>query len=307
MSTNHDLRRPEQRDARRWMKLIGTNYTQAFRDVGSPLAQGILGDRLTVGGLLEVLDEHPDLGDNGVNAGLNTGVPYLDAEGNIDGRFDSLFSDVAAAAEFLRMFTFDPAAGAPGRARQEEWGIGSYQLKRTAEKFLGSYISNGQLIWAALTLGLPVSVDGEDYDSPNVSIDVPELEHTYVWNLLNRGPRGAHDYRPPRFELLRAALDEYSATGGISGFNAAKKRASVEAAAWRRGDMRFHRWLVSQADRDGNVGRVAADYKYGTEQSEDPIARVPGDLIAILESYNADKVFVENARMAIAEWDALDR
>jgi hypothetical protein len=289
------------------MKLTGTGYTEAFRDVGSPLAQGILGDRLTVDRLLEVLDEYPDLGDNGMNAGLNTGRPYLDAQGNIDGRFASLFSNVAAAAEFLRMFTFEPMSGAAGQAGQVEVGVGSYQLKHTAEKFLGSYISNGQLIWAALALGLPVSVDGEDYDSPNVSIGIPTLEHTYVWNGLNRGPRDAHDYRPPRFELLRAAIDEYSATGGISAFSAAEKRASVEAAAWRQGDMRFHRWLVSQADRDENVGRVAADYKYGTEQSEDPIARVPEDLITILESYNADEQFVENARLAIAEWNTLAR
>ena len=289
------------------MKLTGTGYTEAFRDVGSPLAQGILGDRLTVGRLLDVLDEYPDLGDGGMNADLNNRKPYLDAQGNIDGRFGSLFSHIAAAAEFLRMFTFEPMLDATGQAGGDELGVGSYQLKHTAEKFLGSYISNGQLIWAALALRLPMSADGADYDNPNVVVGVPALEHTYVWNGQNRGPRNAHDYRPPRFEMLRAALDEYSATGGISAFTPAEKRASVEVAAWRQGDMRFHRWLVSQADRDENVGRVAADYKYGTEQSEDPIARVPGDLITILESYNAGERFVENAHLAIAEWNTLAR
>ena len=300
MSTNHELRRPAQRDARRWMTLTGTKYTEAFRDVGSPLAQGILGDRLTVNQLLDVLHEHPDLGDNGVNTDLNGGVPYLDGQGNIDGRYRALFSHVAAAAEFLRMFTVSAGVDV-----QEGFGVGSYQLKHTAENFLGFYISNGQLIWAALVLGLPVTADGEDYDSPNVSIGVPELEHTYVWNVLNRGPRNVHHYRPPRLERLRSALDEYAATGSISTSSTAQTSSAAERAAGWQGDLRFHRWLISQANRDQQVGRVAADYKYGTEQSEDPIAREPEDLIAILESYNADESFLENARMAIAEWDGM--
>jgi hypothetical protein len=284
------------------MTLTGTKYTDAFRDVGSPLAQGILGDRLTVSQLLEVLHEHPDLGDNGVNTDLNDGVPYLDGQGNIDGRYRSLFSHVAAAAEFLRMFTVGPASGDD---QQTTSGIGSYQLKHTAEEFLGFYISNGQLIWAALVLGLPVTTHGEDYDSPNVSIGIPELEHTYLWNLQNRGPRNAHHYRPPRLERLRAALDEYAATGSISASSTAPESSAADSAAGWQGDLRFHHWLISQADRDQQVGRVAADYKYGTEQSEDPIAREPADLIAILESYNADESFLENARMAIAEWNEM--
>lgn len=284
------------------MTLTGSKYTEAFRDVGSPLAQGILGDRLTVSQLLAVLQKHPDLGDNGVNTDLNGGVPYLDGQGNIDGRYRALFSHVAAAVEFLRMFTVGQVSGDDDQGTS---GIGSYQLKHTAENFLGFYISNGQLIWAALVLGLPVTAEGQDYDSPNVSIGVPELEHTYVWNVLNRGPRNAHHYRPPRFELLRAALDEYAATGSISASSTAQEASSADSAAGWQGDLRFHRWLISQADRDQQVGRVAADYKYGTEQSEDPIAREPADLIAILQSYNADESFLENARMAIAEWNGM--
>src|ERR1035437_2559088 len=120
MTTNHDNRRQVQRDAHLWAEYTGTNYTSALRVVGSPLAQGILGERITPQQLMQVLDTYPALGENGMNAAS----PYRNGDGLILGS-NKLFLDVVLAAEVLQMFT--PAA---------EPTIGSYSLKHTAEEFL---------------------------------------------------------------------------------------------------------------------------------------------------------------------------
>lgn len=289
-SSNHDNRRQVQRDARLWAQLTGTNYTTALREVGSPLTQGILGDRITVQQLLEALDAYPDLGESGVNAD----EPYRNADGLILAGKD-LLSDVILAAEFLQMFT--PAA---------EAASGSYGLKHLAEDFLKpvrSYITNGQLIWAAAAVGLTIS--RQERGSLNVEIGVSEVEYDYARNALRRDssqrPK-AHDYQPPRWKHLVRALDEFGATGEITDVE-----DNLMSLQRDDGDRRFHDWLVSQAGRADPVGDVLGDYRYGTEQSQDPIARRPEDLLDLLASYGASEDIVGIAREAIAEWLTVSR
>ncbi|TFC38973.1 hypothetical protein [Cryobacterium sp. TMT2-14] len=287
-TSNHDNRRQVQRDARTWAQLTGTNYTTALREVASPLTQGILGDRITVAQLMQALDTYPDLGEFGVNADK----PYRNADGLIFGGKE-LYSDVILAAEFLQMFT--PAA---------EPATGSYSLKHKAEEFLKpvrSYITNGQLIWAAAAIGLPIS--RLERDNPNVEIGVSELEYSYARGALrgvsSQRPK-AHDYQPPRWTHLRGALDQFAATGDVG--DVGENQMSLQRAD---GDLRFHDWLVSQAGRPDPVGDVLGDYKYGTEQSQDPIARTPEDFLGLLASYGASGDIVDIAHKAIAEWRAL--
>ena len=284
MTTNHDNRRQVQRDARLWAEYTGTNYTSALRVVGSPIAQGILGERITLRQLMQALDTYPALGENGMNAAS----PYRNGDGLILGS-NKLFLDVVLAAEVLQMFT--PAA---------EPTIGSYSLKHTAEEFLGpvrSYVTNGQLIWAAAAIGLPMSQP--ERDSPNVVFGVTELEYTYAYNSARNGrerPK-AHDYRPPRWSHLRGALDQFSATGEVGDVG-----QDLMSLKREPGDLRFHDWLVSQAERDDPIGDLATDYKYGTEQSEDPVAHKPEDLLEILDPSRASDGAIEAAHAAIAEW-----
>lgn len=284
MTINHDIRRQVQRDARLWAEYTGTKYTSSLRAVGSSLAQGILGERITLGQLMQALDTYPTLGENGMNAPS----PYRNGDGLIDGR-DDLFLSVVLAAEVLQMFT--PAT---------EPTIGSYSLKHLAEKFLSpvkSYITNGQLIWAAAAIGLPMS--RLEPDSPNVFIGISELEYTYAYSSVMAGgnrPK-ADTYQPPRWSHLRRALDQFSESGEIG--NVGEDLMSLKREP---GDLRFHNWLVSQAERDDPIGDLAADYKAGVEQSEHPVAREPEDLLEILDSANASDEATQAAQAAIEQW-----
>ncbi|MEV5053689.1 hypothetical protein [Arthrobacter sp. LAR12-1-1.1] len=46
-STNHEQNRELQQDARAWADFTGTNYTDALRQITSPLAHRLLGDRVS--------------------------------------------------------------------------------------------------------------------------------------------------------------------------------------------------------------------------------------------------------------------
>lgn len=46
-STNHEQNHGLQPDARAWADFTGTNYTAALRQMTSPLAQGLLVDRVS--------------------------------------------------------------------------------------------------------------------------------------------------------------------------------------------------------------------------------------------------------------------
>lgn len=285
MTTNRDTRRPVQQDARVWAKNTGTNYTTALRAVDSPLTQGILGKRITARQLIQTLDRYPTLGDNGVNAEN----PYRDDDGMIQGS-DDLFLRVVLVAEMLQMFT--PAA---------EPTIGSYELKHTAEAFLAPtkpYITNGQLIWAAAAIDLPIS---EPDGGPNVMIGISEIENTYVFNAVRSGRERptAHHYQPPRWNQLRGALEQYQATAEIGDVG-----QNLMALKRESGDLRFHEWLIEQTERDGYIGKLSTDYRYSTEQGQHQIAYVPEDLLMILEQEWAPSDFVEAAHALITEWQS---
>lgn len=283
VTANHDTRRHIQRDARLWAELTGTNYTTALRQVGSPLAQGILGDRLTVEQLRAALEGVPSLGEFGFDV-----APRLSDPDGLRGN-TSMFLGVVLSAEVLRMFTptSDLSAGS---------AVSSYSLKHTAEWLLGAhqpYVSNGELIWAAATLGLPMS----EPDGPNVLIGIADPEHTYVRKALGHGDSlpGAHHHKPAGWDHLRAALEEHSATGAIP------RRMVPEPPAPREG-LEFHNWLVEQARRPDPVGDLAADYEYGVRQSEDEIVTSPAELRELIEAYGASESVLAAVDAAAEEW-----
>jgi hypothetical protein len=290
-TSNHDNRRQVQRDARLWAELTGTNYTTALREVGSPLTQGILGERITVAQLIQALDRYPTLGDSGVGSSRL----FRNADGTINGGVD-LITDVILAVEFLRMFS---------PATDPESKVSSYGLKHVAEKLLKparSYISNGQMIWAAAAIGLPIS--RLERGNLNVEIAVPDLEYNYASGVArgsSQSPK-AHDHQPPRFRHLRDALDEFEATGAI-----AATGEDLMSLQRDEGDMRFHNWLVSQAGRGDSVGSLATDYDGSIVRHEDPIVRSPADLLKIMDTYQVSDDVLEAANKAIAEWRAVSR
>ena len=280
MTINHDNRRQVQRDAREWARQSGSNYTSALRQVGSPLAQGILGERITPQKLTEALDKYPTLGE----FGLSSDQPLRNVDGQI--ARGGLFLGVVLAAEVLRMFT--PTANP---------SISSYSLKHTAETFLGpvmSYVSNGQLIWAAAAIGLPMLTnDG----GPNARIAVSEPEHTYARKALGHGNErpGGHDFQPPGWNRLRDALDQFTATGNIGD-------QLMPVVTKYFADLAFHTWLVGQSGRRDPVGDLARDYTAGTEESEHQIARGPEDLRDIVEAVAGSADVLAAVDSAIAEW-----
>ncbi|TDD36822.1 hypothetical protein E1287_09855 [Actinomadura sp. KC06] len=61
-SNNHTQNRELQHDARAWAAFTGTKYTAALRQMSSPLAQGLLGDRVSARQLIAVLNDHELIG-----------------------------------------------------------------------------------------------------------------------------------------------------------------------------------------------------------------------------------------------------
>ncbi len=176
-SPNHTNNRELQQDAHAWAAFAGVKYTTALRQIQSPLAQGILGERLSARRLIAVLTEHPVLSRSGVSFLGENGL-YSDAPWSLSGPSD--FLELALIADALRMFTPIAASARPD--------VSSYSLKHTAENFLAphcSYVSNGRLIWVAAALGLFILA--EDEGSPNVAVGVSELEHDYVQRMSGYG------------------------------------------------------------------------------------------------------------------------
>jgi hypothetical protein len=289
-SSNSNARdRKVQQDTRAWAKLTGSNYTTALRQVESPLAQGILGERPSARALISTLDDHPLIGaDGGVFFLSEAGfyAEHADKQWSFNGSSD--FVEMALLIEFLRMFT----AIAPG----ETPSVGSYSLKHTAENFLAphcSYVSNGRLIWAAAALGLPMI---EQEDSINLLIGVSEHEHDYVKGMIGRGteePKG-HHYRPAGFTHLKTALEEYAADKRVPS-RWEQPEPSTETFP-------FHDWMMQQAERDDVVGDLAGDYFAGVEGSYHRIAGTPQELLDILRELSAMDEAFSSAEEAITEW-----
>ncbi|SDZ26577.1 hypothetical protein [Herbiconiux ginsengi] len=308
MTTDNDItlrlqNRELQRDARAWQRFAGMKYTEALRLMQHPLAQGILGDRISARELIRVLTEHQvlvdlddgqtitNLGENGLWSAFEQ--PLICAE-------ERDFLDLVLTIEVLRMFTVTPAPND---------GAHSYSLKHVAENFLGSvlrdhsYVSNGKLIWAAAALGLPLaeSSPGERSLNANLGLNPQQVQYARGMNRLGTQPR-AHHHRPPGYRHLLAALEHYAKTGETT-----ERWNGVDDAAEPLTSP-FHEWLIAQVDSAGERGAIgsretlAFDYIAGIADSDHGVARVPEELLTILHNVGAaDEVF-DAARSAIAEW-----
>lgn len=311
MTTNNDslrnLDRGLQRDARAWQRFTGMKYTKALRLMQHPLAQGILGERISSRALIRVLTEHPVLVDSGVGAGATSDSTNLGENGiwsaldhPLEHGSEDSFLRLVMAAEVLRMFT---PIGAPADT------VSSYSLKHVAENYLGdylgdfSYVTNGKLIWAAAALGLPLAeIDPGEY-SPNVFVGVDPQQAEYSQGMAGQGPAPrAHHHRPPGYEYLRSALEVYAATGsGVAQWNGVDEAAEPLTSP-------FHEWLIAQVSADGRrdvLGtreNLAYDYGAGVDGSFHSIARNPEDLMFILSETSASPQSFEAARVAIIDW-----
>ena len=259
-SDNHQHSRELQQDARAWARFTNTNYTAALRQMTSPLAQGLLGHRVSARDLIAVLDEHPLVGaDDGLPLLSDNGY-YDDTPWMFNGRTD--FIELAMVIDMLRMFTSTPP--------DEELEVSSYSLKHTAEEFLAphcTYVSNGRLIWAAAALDLPM-VESEG-GNLNLLIGVSEREHDYVSRTVRDGHRRpqAHHYQPAAFTFLVEALNR-AADGEFLNGPWLPPTVVPQSAP-------FHDWLVQQAPRPDPVGHFAFDYAAGVRDSDHRAARTP--------------------------------
>lgn len=290
-SSNHLDNRDIQKDARAWAAFTGSNYTAALRQMKSPLAQGLLGERLSARKLIAMLSEHPLIGDR-------DGSPRLGENGvNSEQAWsfvrDVDFIELALVADFLRLFPVSDAGTGSG--------ISSYTLKHTAEEFLKphcSYVSNGRLIWVAAALGLPLSSVEYDINNPNLMVGVTEHEHDYVRRAADPAkpaPQG-HHYRPAGFQHLEAALQQAS-TGTLTAERWNEVVSEPDPAP-------FHDWLLLQLGRRDAVGEVAFYYSAGVNDSDHDIAHQPEEFLNILHTVGASSEFYAAAERAVAEWAA---
>lgn len=286
-STNHTHNRELQQDARAWADFTGTNYTAALRQMASPLAQGLLGDRVSARRLIATLDDHELIGARGGDQVLGEYGFLSKGPWRFNGETD--FIELALITDMLRLFT--PVSGA---VKPE---VGSYSLKHTAEWFLAphcSYVSNGRLIWAAAALG--VRIVDQHGAGPNLLIGVSEREHDYVRRMVGPGktkPQADH-YRPTGYGHLQAALVGAAAGEQITDRWIQPTHAKEPAP--------FHDWLILQADRDDVVGDLAGDYAAGVRDSDHRIARTPDELLAIFYEIDHMPEAYDSVVIAIAEW-----
>lgn len=286
-SDNHTHDRELQQDARAWADFTCTKYTAALRQMGSPLAQGLLGERVSARHLIATLDEHAVIGTCGGSPRLGENGFRSEATWRFDRETD--FIELALITDMLRMFTPIPDSATPE--------VGSYSLKHTAEEFLAphcSYVSHGRLIWAAAALGLPVADPGGS--GPNLLIGVPEREHDYVRRMTGSGqtrPKADH-HRPAGYEYLQSALARAAAGERIAGAWVRPAPVAVSAP--------FHDWLVLQAGRNDVIGDLAGDYVAGVRDSDHRIARTPDELLAIFHVVAHSPEAYDAVVSAIAEW-----
>ncbi|WBU36703.1 hypothetical protein [Homoserinibacter sp. YIM 151385] len=285
--SDDNAKRALQQDARAWSAFTGTKYTAALRQMSHPLAQGLLGERVSARRMIATLEQHPVVGARGGDPVLGENGMRSDSPWSFDGKTD--YIELALITEMLRMFTPSADGDTPE--------VGSYSLKHTAEWFLSphcSYVSNGRLIWAAAALGLPIA--GQDGDGPNLLIGVSEREHDYVRRMIGKGstaPR-VHHFRPAGYEYLQMAL-AHATAGEPPEDNWIRPSAEDQAAP-------FHDWLVLQHSRDGWDGRFATDYAAGIQYSEHGLARTPDELLAILHGVSRANEAYDAAVRLIADW-----
>lgn len=307
-----------ERDAKAWSKYSGMKYTQALRLLEHPLAQGILGDRICVRDAIRVLTEHPVLSEpvwdsdsDGEEFETDERVTHLGENGLFSAETRPLSADgekdylrLVLTAEILRAFT---------RISEPQSDAYSYNLKHTVEDFLRehlgdfSYIANGQVIWAAATLGVPLaeSNPGEFSLNANFGLVPEQVEYARRMRRYGGGSRHevhAHQHRPPGYLFLQQALQRYRDTGEAPDrWNGVDEHAEPQTSP-------FHEWLITQAAPKGERGmqgpreRLAGDYAAGVQDGDHGVAIQPEDLLDILHGAGADEQFFDMARSAILDW-----
>lgn len=299
--------RAQQQDARAWAKFTGCNYTAALRQMQSPLAQGLLGERVSARHLIKTLEEHELLryDENMLASGEVMLGPYgyiSRTPFTFNGERD--YIDLAVITEVLRMFTPTPEKVAPE--------IASSSMTLTAEWFLSPLnvgLSDGQqgkVIWAAAAMGLPLSTtnptgySSERYDA-SLWIGVSEREHDYVRRMVAYNPLerpNAHHHRPAGYGFLREVLPRAAAGEFIIEDWAPPATCETETP--------FHDWLTRQTDRRGRVGTLATDYVAGVHDSDHGIAATPGDLLTIFNEIDHSDNAYDSLVRAITEYMSAD-
>lgn len=274
MTIDHADANIHRRDIRAWKRINAAKYTSVLRQIESPLTQGILGARLSPHHLAQAFERVPTPG------GDRSGRWRLGEDGRFDGppMVDSGhgYIDTVLAVEFLRGFT-----ATDFRAR----GVSSVQLTELAQHFLGDLcpgLSVGRMVWAAVAVGLYISVD---YDSSIIKIRVDEQE---VARLARSGPAAATD----RLKYLRRSLNDLT-SGRILGIPPA---ANTDP----RPKNGFHHWLEAQIERSDAVGAMARDYVTGFDTGRHRSATWPADLKNLLFE-------LEAGPDALAAADEVDR
>ncbi|PRY57153.1 hypothetical protein BCF74_11675 [Knoellia remsis] len=286
-NNTNGARRAFQQDARAWSVFTDTNYTSALRQISSPLAQGLIGPRVSARRLISVLNDHELIGAHGGAPRLSERGIRSDSPWNFNGKTD--YIELALVTDTLRMFTPTSGSDTPE--------VGSYSLKHTVEQFLSphvSYVSNGRLIWAAAALGLPIT--DPDGAGPNLLIGVSDREHDYLRRMVGSGqtrPQANH-YRPTGYEYLRTALPQ-AAAGDLIAKRWVRPEMVAEPAP-------FHDWLIQQIDRDDIVGDLAGDYLAGVRESGHRVARTADELLAIFHEISHSTGAYEAVVTSIAEW-----
>ncbi|XBH22970.1 hypothetical protein V5R04_07100 [Jonesiaceae bacterium BS-20] len=287
MTSKTTPNRGMQQDARAWLTFTDSHYLAAQRQVSSPLAQGILGPRISARKLIRTLQDHPLIGANGGEQRLGDNGYGSTLPWSFNGTSD--YIQLALIIEVLRMFT--PVSDDANQ------GVSSYALKHTAERFLEphlGYVSNGQLIWAAAALGLPLSAEGTS--DTNLMVGVSEREHDYVNRMASPGRRRpvANHFQPAGYEFLKSALPR-AAAGEILSSRFTPPAIAVEPAP-------FHDWLSLQTGRHDPVGDLARDYDEGVHSSDHDIARTPDQMLTVLQGVpHAPEAYIAVVG-AIGEW-----
>ncbi|MBQ9917136.1 MAG: hypothetical protein IJO71_08050 [Microbacterium sp.] len=309
--------REVQRDARAWSEFSGMKYTRALRLMEHPLAQGILGERLCARDVIRVLGEHPVLtesvGDDAANrehdvtgeraSHLGRNGLYSREQHPFSVAHEDDYLRLVLTAEVLRMFE---------STRQPNGDTYSYNLKHTAETFLGehlgqfSYVANGDVIWAAAALSIPIAESAPGEWGPNADVGLVTEQVRYARSMRrssghDRDSIRAHHHRPPGYLFLTHALQNYRDTGAAPGrWNGVDEQAEAKTSP-------FHEWLVKQA-RPGERGvpgtraALAGDYAAGVSDSNHGVVLQPEQLVTLMRDLGADEMFVDAARDAVLDW-----
>jgi len=211
-SSNHDASRALQRDAKAWATFTGTPYTAALRQMHHPLAQGILGERISARDAIRAFRTHP-----GINA---AGTPWtVDEDGHTEDlpwKLDAErgFLNLTATVEVLRMFT--PTDRLPADASTyDTGGVHLMDLTGTVNHCLQGLRLDpgvGEVFWAAVLLGLPVSHEEGGSGGGGLYVGISRDEHSAVEPIDVQDFEPSVPRAPERFPQLQEEFGRIRAT-----------------------------------------------------------------------------------------------